>query len=564
MYNILNPDDIFLCQVVCKMFYVSVSAEKMEDKKIDLYVCAACFKQFDTEDSLTSHLMSCEEKVVVKNEKEFRDQNEVMNQASSCSEERPNDIEMTFVKTEPEFSKESGLTNNILRQNDENLSSPLNEGGIKTEMSEDNEMMDQDSAPNEDNYGKEKPDYTCHVCRKVLRNNSTYHVHVRTHTGEKPHKCDQCDKTFQTMSSLNRHLRIHNGEKCYQCDVCDKAFSQKHVLDKHYRTHTGAKPYKCEVCDKTYTREDYFKEHMQKHTDERQFQCDLCNKTFSRKAYLNEHKLRHSAEKSYQCDQCDKTFLFKVSLNRHYRTHTGDIPHQCEFCDKAFIQKHTLTIHTRRMHTGERPYKCDQCDQSFADKTDCNVHQRKHSGKKLYQCDQCDKAYSDKAALNIHCIAHIGETPFQCDMCDKTFSLRSVLDSLYVIHTGEKPYQCKICNKGYADKRDLDRHILTIHLGIHNKPYRCGLCDKSFRTQYPIGTVKMEDGATSVLDADNTPGELSGEKKPIVKSEPCEMAEYTFKPYGEETSKEVAGEKTGSTVQTTYPEPLFVVKVEPN
>jgi KRAB domain-containing zinc finger protein len=39
-------------------------------------------------------------------------------------------------------------------------------------------------------------------------------IHMKTHTGDKPHTCELCDRHFTTTSLLVSHKTTHMGE-CY-------------------------------------------------------------------------------------------------------------------------------------------------------------------------------------------------------------------------------------------------------------------------------------------------------------------------------------------------------------
>lgn len=102
---------------------------------------------------------------------------------------------------------------------------------------------------------------TCEICGKVLSSLSSYYVHMKVHSGNKPYACTYCEATFCRKPYLEVHMRTHTGERPFVCGTCNKRFSQKSSLNTHKRVHTGERPYSCEICQKTFAVKSYVTAH---------------------------------------------------------------------------------------------------------------------------------------------------------------------------------------------------------------------------------------------------------------------------------------------------------------
>ncbi|XP_046790155.1 zinc finger protein GLI1 isoform X1 [Gallus gallus] len=127
---------------------------------------------------------------------------------------------------------------------------------------------------NNEHIHGEKKEFVCHwaACSREQRPFKAQYmlvVHMRRHTGEKPHKCtfEGCNKAYSRLENLKTHLRSHTGEKPYVCEHegCNKAFSNASDRAKHQnRTHSNEKPYICKIpgCTKRYTDPSSLRKHV--------------------------------------------------------------------------------------------------------------------------------------------------------------------------------------------------------------------------------------------------------------------------------------------------------------
>ncbi|XP_029308279.1 zinc finger protein 574 isoform X2 [Cottoperca gobio] len=114
---------------------------------------------------------------------------------------------------------------------------------------------------------KNRPRFRCQICQKDFAYNSTFNVHMRTHTDERPFECNTCGKRFRQLPHLQDHERIHSGLRPFCCWICGKSFSVAARLTEHARTHSGEKPYPCPHCPAAFRSRSNLDKHIRLHGD---------------------------------------------------------------------------------------------------------------------------------------------------------------------------------------------------------------------------------------------------------------------------------------------------------
>ncbi|XP_042628015.1 zinc finger protein 574-like isoform X1 [Cyprinus carpio] len=141
-----------------------------------------------------------------------------------------------------------------------------------------------------------------------------------------------CRRRFASSAALGEHLLAHccgalgkrNAPRRFTCEFCGKEFAYVSTFTVHMRTHTNERPFECTYCGKRFRQLPHLQDHERIHSGERPFTCWVCGKSFSVAARLTEHARVHSGERPYICPRCPTAFRSRPNLDKHMRLHAND------------------------------------------------------------------------------------------------------------------------------------------------------------------------------------------------------------------------------------------------
>ncbi|XP_038842278.1 zinc finger protein 574-like isoform X1 [Salvelinus namaycush] len=138
-----------------------------------------------------------------------------------------------------------------------------------------------------------------------------------------------CRRRFASSSALGEHIVAHcqgtlgkgRGSKRFHCQICGKDFAYTSTFNVHMRIHTDERPFECSTCGKRFRQLPHLKDHERIHSGLRPFCCWVCGKAFCVAGRLTEHARIHSGETPYTCHHCPSAFRSRSNLDKHIRLH---------------------------------------------------------------------------------------------------------------------------------------------------------------------------------------------------------------------------------------------------
>jgi len=151
-----------------------------------------------------------------------------------------------------------------------------------------------------------------------------------TETDDLSFGCKRCGERFGRISLLRRHIvALHRPlapKERILCTLCGRSFSCKFTLTMHLRLHSGERPHRCADCDRSFPTRAALRHHAFSHTNSQPHVCSTCGKRFDVPSALANHERVHSSDvKPFGCDRCGRVFSRNHHLKRHVQlTHAND------------------------------------------------------------------------------------------------------------------------------------------------------------------------------------------------------------------------------------------------
>lgn len=286
--------------------------------------------------------------------------------------------------------------------------------------------------------------------------------------------CRYCDVVFSDALSCSEHEQSgHHPVYPYECVACSFKTDQHPTLIYHIKqAHNMEKPFLCTQCTKTFVRRSDLRKHTFVHAGIRLFSCDICKKSFTRNTNLTKHKRTHSEKsKTWKCSLCPKSFYNNSELSRHVEIHMDRKSFNCKHCNQAFVRRDQLEIH-QKTHIESKPILQQTVNQSqpivfYNQPAEIDAP---HSSAPM-------NFYTENSSFNVDSKIR-GQIQPKKEYPIMNQLLSGINHMNQSLPPPVKSFTCGICNNAFFKKKELDRHVISVHTNI--KQFSCDTCPKTF------------------------------------------------------------------------------------
>ena len=363
-----------------------------------------------------------------------------------------------------------------------------------------------------------KRPFSCDVCAQRFNYLDGLKSHQAKHK-KGNFRCDHCNMDYD-FKYINYHMKLHFNKLVY-CTFCFMGFQEIDKLKEHIETHTGiAKsqgitvkkkkaPGRCDICKKVYSSMFSLRRHIetQHYANDKKVSCPVCDKIFNSKALMTEHMHVHT--NSLVLPQSSNVTLERSNPEEYKETQTGiaksqdttvkgkRAPGRCHICNKVFYSKFNLRRHMDSLHNGnvkkvpqssngtlERPnqkYIKSEPQAMFEEtsstkmetetKPDINFINIGATQNYKLKCGKCSKRFVQRKNLE----RHVKSIHFKGkSRCKENFDIDKYFK---VVIENVESLLCDHCNKTFKSSRTLSAHLLK-HYPTHT--FTCEICSKTF------------------------------------------------------------------------------------